>query len=73
MSGECTTCGEHALECKCKKTKVSAANKNDILTIIDGMIENIENLPQHAMMMPITHYDYYSLLVLMSSLFRTED
>lgn len=42
-------------------------SKQDFFSIVNQMIETIQGLPPHAMLMPITHYDYLSLLQLISS------
>lgn len=47
-------------------------NKKELLDMLLEMIKNIENLPQHVMSSPITHYDFCSLLILLSALFRTD-
>lgn len=44
--------------------------KQDLLSQLDAMIENIESLPQHAMTLPINHYDHVSLMILISSILR---
>lgn len=43
------------------------------LDALEEMIKKIEELPQAAMVTAITHYDYYSLLLLLSALFRAND
>lgn len=42
------------------------------LNALEEMIKKIEELPQMAWTTPITHYDYYSLLLLLSALFKAE-
>lgn len=44
--------------------------KNDLIDMLDEMIKNLENLPQVAMSMPVTHYDLLSSLLLVSAIFR---
>jgi len=46
--------------------------RSDYLKMLDDMIKNIENLPSHAMQTPITHYDLYSSLLLLSTILRAE-
>lgn len=46
-------------------------DKEELLRMLDEMIKNIENLPQHAMITPVNHYDFASALILLSSLFRS--
>jgi len=38
--------------------------KPELLSMLDEMIKNIENLPDHAKISPINHYDLVSALVL---------
>lgn len=46
--------------------------KKEMIDMLDDMIKNIEHLPQGAMSTPINHYDFCSLLVLLSSIFRAD-
>jgi hypothetical protein len=43
-----------------------------LLDELDRMIENIDNLPAHAKVLPINHYDFGSLLILLSAIFRAD-
>lgn len=47
--------------------------KKDLINMLDEMVKNIENLPDHAMSLPINHYDYCSLLILLSGIFKEDD
>lgn len=47
--------------------------KKELISMLDEMINNIENLPQHAMTSAINHYDFLSVLLLLSSVFKAED
>jgi hypothetical protein len=47
--------------------------KQEALKMLDDFRENIEKLPSIAMSQPITHYDFVSLLLLISSVLRAED
>ena len=40
------------------------------LALLADMIRSYDNLPASAMVAPVTHYDFCSLLVLLSSLFK---
>jgi hypothetical protein len=51
----------------------SKPTKADLIGILDEMIKNVEDLPSQAMLAPITHYDYCSLLILLSSLFKSDE
>lgn len=46
--------------------------KEDFLDALEEMIKRIEDMPQQAMVVAINHYDFVSLLILLSSIFRTE-
>ncbi len=46
--------------------------KQELLNMLSEMIKNIENLPQHAMISPINHYDFSSLLILLLALFKED-
>lgn len=48
----------------------SKHKKEELIKILNEMITTYENLPQNAMITPITHYDYISLLLLVRELFR---
>ena len=46
--------------------------KKELIELLDEMVANIENLPPHAMILPINHYDFCSLMILLSSIFRKD-
>ena len=46
--------------------------KKKLLDILDEMIKTYENLPQGAMLTPVTNYDLVSVLLLVSALFRAD-
>lgn len=48
------------------------SNKKDILDAINEMVKKIEELPPQAMITAITHYDYYSLLLILSAMLRED-
>lgn len=50
----------------------SKKRKEIALDALDELIKKIEELPQMAWTTAITHYDYYSLLLLLSALFRSD-
>jgi hypothetical protein len=47
-------------------------SKIDLIDELDRMIENIERLPATAMMNSINHYDFASLLILLSAILRSD-
>lgn len=49
-----------------------AITKDDLLDALDDMIHRIEEMPQQAMIISINHYDFVSLLILLSSIFKSE-
>ena len=49
-----------------------APTKKEMIDMLDEMIKNIENLPREAMSTSINHYDFCSLMVLLSSIFRAD-
>jgi hypothetical protein len=46
-------------------------SKEDKLSMLENMCKNIENLPAHIINEPISHYDLYSALTLVLSIFRS--
>jgi len=46
--------------------------KKELLAIAKEMRDNIENLPQDAMLTPPTHYDLSSLLILLVAWFEED-
>lgn len=51
----------------------SKPSKAELLGMLDDMLASIERLPPHAMITPISHYDYSALLILLSALFKAAD
>jgi hypothetical protein len=49
------------------------AKNKDVVESIEGMLEAIDRLPPHAMMLPVTQYDHYSILLLLLAALRSED
>lgn len=47
--------------------------RKDLIEILDMMITTIEELPPNAMTVAITHYDYLSMLMVFSELFKSFD
>lgn len=47
--------------------------KKDFLDALDELIEKIEAMPPNGMVTAINHYDFVSVLILFSSIFRSED
>lgn len=47
-------------------------SKKEMLSMLKDMITSIESLPSNAMSQPITHYDYLSLLLLISAILSSD-
>lgn len=60
---------------KIKEAKEEVAHgeptKEEKLDMLSEMIKGYERLPQHAMTLPITHYDLLSALMLINSILRS--
>lgn len=48
-------------------------SKEMLFFMLDEMANSIENLPQHAKLMPITHYDFSALIILISLLLKVKE
>lgn len=46
--------------------------RKDLIDMLDSMTKNIENMPQSAMTLPITHYDFAAALMILSSIFKSD-
>lgn len=53
-----------------KKEQQNKPSRLEMIEMLDAMAKSYENLPPHALGTPINHYDYRSLLMLLSSIFR---
>lgn len=53
-------------------TDTTEPSRADLLKELDSMISNFSELPQHAMLTPITHYDFASALILLSEILRLD-
>jgi hypothetical protein len=51
---------------------IKPMNKNDLINELDRMISSYENLPQSAMSSAISYYDFVSLMLLISALFKSD-
>ena len=47
-------------------------SKKELLDMLEEQAKAYDRLPQGAMLAPVSHYDYHSLLVLLIALFRAE-
>lgn len=53
------------------RSKTSNEKRAEILSALDEMIRRIEEMPPQAMVASINHYDFVSLLILISTLFKS--
>jgi hypothetical protein len=50
----------------------STPNRRELIEQLAMMAENIEKLPPHALANPISHYDFFSLLALLTAILRSD-
>lgn len=55
-----------------EEEKPAKPTREELIEMLDIMQANIEGLPPGAMTLPINHYDFSSLLLLLSALFKAE-
>lgn len=55
-----------------EEEKLSKPTRKELIDMLDMMQANIEGLPPGAMTLPINNYDFSSLLLLLSALFKAE-
>lgn len=53
------------------KEESAIPKKEELLDLLDELRKNIDQLPSHAMLSPITHCDFSSLIMLLSAIFRS--
>lgn len=46
-------------------------SRKELISMLETMVKNIENLPKHVMDQPINHYDFYSYMLLVVSILKT--
>ncbi len=59
-------------ETEIKETRHKPTRK-ELLDMLDEMVKNIEKLPDHALYSPVNHIDFTSLIMLLASIFRSEN
>lgn len=47
--------------------------RKELVEMLDSMIQNVENLPDHAKLSGINHYDYCALIMLLAQIFKTPE
>lgn len=53
--------------------KPKPQTRKEVLELLESTIKSLQELPPDAMTTPINHYDYVSLLFLLSALFKAEE
>lgn len=48
------------------------ATRQDLLNEFERLVQNIEQLPEQALTLPISHYDLYSFMLILSHILRAE-
>ena len=56
-----------------KMAEPQLLTKQDKIEMLETMVKNIENLPKHAMDLPINHYDFYSYLLVIVSILKSPE
>ena len=52
---------------------IKKPDKEALISMLDEMIQSFDNMPPHAMVTPINHYDLSSLMILLSALFKVDN
>lgn len=52
--------------------EIKKPTKKELLDMLKEMADNIEKLPVQAQLSPITHYDFWSLIALLSEILRSD-
>lgn len=47
--------------------------KDELLLMLDEMLKTIEQLPAHALILPVNHYDLSALIIILLAIFRSEN
>ena len=53
--------------------KISKPTKEEKIEMLGAMIKSTKELPEGAMILPISQYDFLSLIMLLYSIFKDED
>jgi len=48
------------------------ATKKELIEALEEMLKTLDSLPATAMIQPVTHYDHYSLLLILRSFFLAD-
>lgn len=48
-------------------------SRKDMINMLESMTKNLENLPQNAMNLSISHYDLYSFMAVVVSIFKEDN
>lgn len=59
-------------EPKHEEESTPVVSKKEKIAMLERMAQDVERLPSEALSLPITHYDFYSALLLLSSILRED-
>lgn len=58
---------------KTLRDKMNKPTKDELLLMLDEMLKTIEQLPAHALILPVNHYDLSALIIILLAIFRSEN
>ena len=53
--------------------EIAKPTKQELIEMLNEMNRNIESLPAHAMILPVTHYDLSALLILLHAILKDDN
>jgi hypothetical protein len=53
--------------------EIAKPSKQELVNMLEEMNANIEKLPPHAMILPVSHYDLSALLILLHAIFKSDN
>ena len=53
--------------------EITKPTKQELVEMLNDMNKNIESLPTHAMILPVTHYDLSALLILLHAILKDDN
>ena len=51
---------------------MTKTSRKELIDMLTEMQNNIERLPQHAMLEPISHYEHVALIILLKAIFDAD-
>jgi hypothetical protein len=50
----------------------SRPTRAELIAMLDELVAGFENMPAHALVMPVTHYDHWQLMILLAQILKAE-